>query len=185
MLRTSLIIGICAFSSFAYADDEKLLQTDFRSNVNGVCQILSIDVPANNNVSAVIVPTGVTLAFNRFVDNQTLEPVAFSLQVNINARCNFAHQLSVLSKNGGFSLQGANGATNGFETRRNYQTSVSWAGASASFNTNGQTNFGVNLGLNGAVSDTLSIAMNAPSGGNPLVAGTYGDVLLINLSGAP
>lgn len=146
---------------------------------------MSVDVPSNENISAVIVPNGVTVAFNRFVNEQTLEPVAFTLMVNINARCNFAHQLSVVSQNGGFSLQGATGITNGFDTRRNYQASVSWAGENASFNTNGQSNLGVNLGLNGAVSDTLSIAMSAPAGNNPLVAGTYSDVILINLSGAP
>ena len=172
-------------SSVASADDTQRTDAGISAPVLDVCQILGVEVAPRSNISVTILPTGANIAFNNFVDPQTSLPQALDLQISINARCNFAHQLNIVSQSGGFGLQNGSGTSSDFATRRDYQTSVNWSGLTGSFNTNGLANQGMTLPLQGAISDTLLLQLTSPAGGRPLVSGSYGDVILVNLSGAP
>lgn len=169
----------------ARADDAQKSEIGFVGKIERVCGIQNIIVPQQGNITSINTDNGMALVFNNFVNPEDSTPLAISLQVNFEARCNYAHSLRVQSRSGGMTLVGKIPIADGFGTRRDYSTEVFWAGNRGSFQADGNSQNNIDFQINGAASDILTIRLNAPATNKPLVSGSYSDVILVNLHGAP
>lgn len=184
ILRASLLLGVISVSS-AKADDTGIQQSIVGGSVNGVCGISRISVPPQSSITSISTDGGMAIVFNSFINPQDSTPLALNLQVNIEATCNQAHSIDVSSQSGGMILNGPIAETNGFSSRRDYLTRLNWGSFSGEFQTNGNPQNAINLQIGGAIRDVMTISLSAPASNNPLVAGSYSDIIFVNLHGAP
>jgi hypothetical protein len=121
------------------------------------------------------------IQISQLVDPQTAQPVASSMNVALPVICNSAHRLIVRSGNGGLLREGAAGGApvNGFRQLLPYQVTADWSGQSVTGGSETLTPVTINAADGAAGVVSLSILI--PAGGDPLVAGTYSDSVVIEL----
>jgi len=115
-------------------------------------------------------------------DPQTAIAKQASISVALPAICNTAHHVTVTSLNRGLLRQGgvaSQTSVNGFREFVPYSVTASWAGQTAT----GQSLSGtpVNINASDGAAGQVSLTIDVPAGGDPLVAGTYSDSLTIEL----
>lgn len=117
------------------------------------------------------------------VDPMTAQPRAASINLAFPVICNAAHRVTVRTPGGAMVRGGAPAPqAPGFRDRLPYEVSASWAGQSDQGSSTTLTPVDINL-PNGAAG-TLSVAVNIPAGGEPLIAGAYSDSLIVELQAA-
>jgi len=117
-----------------------------------------------------------------FVDNNA-QSRGGSIDVVVPVVCNSAHRVVVRSGGGGLRRDGAAAAQPGqFIEFLPYEVSTSWGSQQAGFT----TNQGGPLVINSAEAHAgqLSISINVAQGGRPLIAGMYGDQIVLELQAA-
>ena len=115
-----------------------------------------------------------------FVDPTTAVPVGGELGLSVPIICNGAHVLHVRSSNGRLTLESGAAAGGGFANSLDYGLTASWAGESQSFNTTGASSLEIPVGQ--ASSGDALVTIVVPSGGSPLVAGTYSDLIVVEVT---
>lgn len=115
-------------------------------------------------------------------DDGVLKPASISL--DFEGSCNFAHFVSLASSNGGLKNETVSGITSGFLSLAGYSATLIWSGQSENLNANtGSSGVSTDIPQIGANSGILSLVVQIAGGGNPLVSGTYSDVLTIEFGG--
>jgi len=153
---------------------------------------LSGDSPSACLISAPTAAVGANAAFQstgprsgqvtitRLVDPAKATPLAASINLALPLVCNAAHSLVVSTSNGGLRRVGAGAAaTKGFREQLPYTVSASWAGQTVGAASRpGPT---LTIRSDDGAAGQLSLNITIPGGGEPLVAGTYGDQVVIQL----
>jgi hypothetical protein len=113
------------------------------------------------------------------IDPQTSLARASSINILLPITCNTAHRLVLRSGNGGLLRDGGNAQAQagGFREFVPYQVSASWSGQNVSAGSDQVLSINVGDGAAGEA----SVLINVPAGGAPLVAGGYGDSVVIEL----
>jgi hypothetical protein len=128
------------------------------------------------------------ISITSLVTPNTAQLLPGSISLTLKGLCNQSHSLSITTANGGLKPQG--GITSplsaGFASRVDYIAQVTWAATSASLSTSGLSGQSTPAAVTaGAYSGNLflQITINASGAGNqPLIAGTYTDILTVTLS---
>lgn len=138
---------------------------------------------ASTGQNATLSQTGAQSAeirISELVDPQTAQPRASSMNVALPVICNTAHRLTVKSGNGGLLRAGGRrGAVSGFRQLLPYNVSADWSGQSITGSSTSGTPVTINS-ANGAAGQ-VSLSISIPAGGEPLVAGSYSDSVVIEL----
>jgi diadenosine tetraphosphatase ApaH/serine/threonine PP2A family protein phosphatase len=119
--------------------------------------------------------------------SQLVDPVsgvarASRIALDFPAVCNHTHVLVVRSLQGGLKrVEGASGA--GFSSRVDYNLSARWAGGDRTTNLSGQPRALTISVLEGAAG-TIELNLEAPGGGQSLVAGNYQDQVVVEFTAA-
>lgn len=139
----------------------------------------SVTSAVNASFSAQGLTSGEIL-ITQFVDPQTANPVASSVDLSLPVICNTAHSLTVRSGNGGLLRDGGSAANrrgpSNFGDFVDYNLSLSWSGQHLS----GASSAG-NLQLNtpNAAAGDVTLQITTPAGGGVLTAGHYSDTVVI------
>jgi hypothetical protein len=118
-----------------------------------------------------------TIDFTQLVDPQTSIARAASVSLALPVTCTGAHTLSVRALGGGLRQAEPATAAQGFRDRLAYRLSAEWAGQRAA----ASSESAIEIKTSNAASGELSLAVNVAEGGLPLVSGTYGDSIVIEL----
>lgn len=181
--RLIFLFSLLSFTS-AKAEVIDRVRANLGADIVPYCRIKSINFENQNGVNTQINSAGAAVWFDNFVDSATLYALPLNINFQVAAICNNANILKVTSAKGGFDL--INGAvnSNSFASHRNYSANISWGGINSSFSTNATNNQGITQTLYGAIDDIVFVHLNAAASNQPMVAGTYEDVISINLSSA-
>lgn len=122
------------------------------------------------------------VTITQLADPQTAVAKEATISVALPVICNSAHHVTVTSLNRGLLRQGgiaSQTSVNGFREFIPYSVTASWAGQTAT----GQSLSGapVNITTQDGAAGQVSLTIDVPGGGDPLVAGTYSDSLTIEL----
>lgn len=184
MRTLSLLAAIAALApGLAFAQTANIGQgrLDLVGQAPSACLISQPTASTGQN--ATLSQTGAQSAqirISELVDPQTAQPRASSMNVTLPVICNAAHRLTVKSGNGGLLRAGGRrGAVNGFRQLLPYQVSADWSGQSITGSSETGTPVTINS-PNGAAGQ-VSLSITVPAGGDPLVAGSYSDSVVIEL----
>jgi len=114
------------------------------------------------------------------VDPLSSQARATSISLILPIICNVGHRVVVRTVNGGLTRSnqaGGDQATPGFRSSIPYSVNARWAGVTVT----GASQSPVNLVAPDAAAGELGIDINIPGGGDPLIAGTYSDQLVVEL----
>lgn len=185
-MRLFIFLASVSLSGSAFAETITRSDANLEASIFPLCRFNALSPEAVTGGQATVLPNGLSVNLGQIVDDQTAEPRQIALRVDFGSTCNFSHQLSLRSQNGGLTLQGPSPfQSSDFVMRRDFSASLAWSGATASFQTNGTPNTGVSVSINGASSGRLTLTLDAPAGGLPLVAGTFADILYVDISSGP
>lgn len=125
------------------------------------------------------------ISITQLVNPQDATSLASSLDLSVPVRCNASHRLVVRSANGGLQRSFAGDAgqrgSQPFKEFLTYRYSLGWAGRDIGRSSDmGDLAFDVATPAQGA----LQLRVSTQAGGGPLVAGQYGDTLVIEFQPA-
>jgi hypothetical protein len=120
-----------------------------------------------------------TIEIGQLVSPIDASPLASSINLGFQVICNHAHSVSVRSGGRGLQLQQGAPASGAFATTVDYTFGMSWSGQSRQANAStGQLQINAPDGAAGM----LSVSIETPASGRPLVAGTYSDSVIVELT---
>lgn len=158
-------------------------QLELSGTAPTACNVASPTLAGSSNASlSNVAAQSARIDLSQFVDQTTAAPLASSASLDFNVICNGAHQVRVQSVNGALALEGPGAAAGGFRNRVPYQVAVNWAGQTAS----GASDAGtlVDLDVANAAAGDMRLDITIAAGGNPLVAGSYADEIVVEVSAA-
>ncbi len=184
-MRYALVLLSISFAGSAYAEPAREARASLGGPVSPVCLFSGIAATGSEGTSIVVLPNGAAVEFRRFVDPDTALPLPLSLSVAFTSTCNFAHRVTLSSRDGGLIRVGGGTVSPGFAFLRNYSVGLAWAGRNSQFNTTGTAGEGTGFDILGANVGGFDLTVSAPASATPLLAGDYTDVLTIQVSGMP
>jgi hypothetical protein len=120
-----------------------------------------------------------TIAIGQLVSPTDASPMASSINLGFQVICNHAHSVSVRSGQRGLQLQQGTPASGAFGTTVDYTFGMAWSGQNRQANASaGQLQINAPDGAAGI----LSVSIETPGTGRPLVAGTYSDSVIVELT---
>jgi hypothetical protein len=121
----------------------------------------------------------VQLGSPNFVDAQST-PTGGKVYLGVPIICNGAHTVVVRSTNGRLTLESGAAGGNGFRNTVDYTLTTSWAGLNQSFNTTSAST--LQIPVSQANSGDALVTIDIPAGGQPLVAGIYSDLIVVEVT---
>ena len=121
-------------------------------------------------------PTAAQVVVGQLVDANSV-PMAATANLQLPVICNTANVLSISTANGALTLQGTAPPATGFRSQLPYTVSANWAGQAQIVNS-GEP---LQIASANAATGTVSIDIAIPAGGEPLLAGTYSDSIVVQL----
>lgn len=185
VMRYALVLLCVTFAGSAFAEPAREARTSLGGPVDPVCLFSGLTGSGSEGTSIVVLPSGAAVEFRRFVDPNSALPLPLALNIVFTSTCNFAHRVTLSSRDGGFARIGGGAAAPGFALVRNYSAGLTWAGGISQFTTSGIAGEGAGFNVSGANIGSFDLTVSAPSGATPLLAGNYADVLTIQVSGMP
>jgi hypothetical protein len=138
-----------------------------------------------NGVNAVFEPSGTSsgrVRITEMVDPTSALPRATSMDLLVPIICNGPHRVTLRSGNGGLVRQGDPVQGNGFASAVPYNLGIAW-GATQS-NVTSDSGAPLVLDANEARAGQLSLQIAVARGSQPLVAGTYSDLIVLEFQAA-
>ncbi|MGA0602868.1 hypothetical protein ACO2Q3_19320 [Caulobacter sp. KR2-114] len=185
LTRASLVCAAVLAAAPAFAQTTTVGQgrLDMEGTAPSTCLVQSPQsaVGTNTTFSSGNAQQG-QVTITELADPQTAVAKQATISVALPAICNTAHHVTVTSLNRGLLRQGGVASqtpVNGFREFIPYSVTASWAGQTAT----GQSLTGtpVNITTQDGAAGQVSLTIDVPGGGDPLVAGTYSDSLTIEL----
>lgn len=181
LLTAAMLAGVMAAAGPAAAQSEPTqasIQAMFRGAAPAGCRLSTPNAPTTDNAQvAALAPGSADIAINQLVDAAGA-PIGATIVLVLPAVCNQAHTLNLSSLHGGLLGDGGAAAGGPFRSELPYTVTVAWAGNQQSFlTTDGAMAFALGEASTGVVTVTIQI----PAGGAPLVAGAYSDELVLEL----
>ena len=153
-------------------------QISFRGDVAAGCLLATPAAPSGDNVIVGSLGPGTAdIAISQLVDEDGA-PLGATVILTLPAICNQAHSLNLLSLNGGLAGDGPEATGGPFRSNLPYQVTVSWGGVQQVFES---TDGLLNVEFGQALAGPITITIQIPAGGAPLVAGAYADELVLEL----
>jgi len=185
MMRRALLASLCILapvSAQAQTSDVGQGRLDISGQAPSACLISAPTSATGANTS--FQSTGAQqgqITINQLADAQTATPIASSINLALPIICNTAHTLTISTSNGGLlRLGGVVGPeTNGFRQFLPYRVGATWAGQTA--NATSQAGATITINASDGAAGQLNLEVSTPGGGDPLVAGSYSDELVIQL----
>lgn len=172
-------LSLMAVAAQAQVATTPQVQMAFNGQVDAGCVTASPSASAAQNATAKGLVTGsANVMITRLVGEDGV-PLGAQIVLTMPSTCNQAHTLNLNSLNGGLSNSSGAGAEGGpFRALLPYTVVVDWAGQSRTFDSSvGSLTQPVSDAATGPVTVTIQI----PSGGAPMVAGSYSDQLVLEL----
>ena len=125
-------------------------------------------------------PSSAVIRITELADPSTAESRGATMNLSVPVICNGPHRVTLRSGNGSLQRMGAAVAAGAFRSELPYTYDLSWAGNQAT------SDAGAPLVINAASARAgeLSLTVNIARGGQPLVAGTYADQIVLELQAA-
>lgn len=182
---SGVILGaLVAFAGSAAAqsnEDTATIQATFRGNAPAGCRLSTPTAPTSQNAQVgSLSPGSADIAINQLVD-QDSSPLGATIVLVLPAVCNQAHTLNLSSLNGGLLGDGAQPAGGAFRSLVPYSVTVNWAGGEQLLLTSDQD---LTIPLSDAAVGVVTVTIQIPQGGAPLVAGAYTDEIVLELGAA-
>lgn len=202
-MKKILLIGAAfaplAMAGAAHAASTANATVNLNATVPNTCYIVSLSADgdddddgdvsqtnaSNTNSATVSVNYGTSLA-----NSNTAVRKASTVTYSLNAYCNYAsHSVGIKSDNGGMTNTATTTSIGTFDRRIPYTASFSWGSTTPSVSATGPMNTGVadsdfaNVTSTSAVNTTANLNIVTTNGTNPLLAGSYSDVLRVRLGG--
>ena len=187
MLRPLLTgIGAASISLMAtpalaqVGPDQDSEQLAFQGQVAAGCVFEAAETSfVENAVISNLSPGTADIAINQLVDEDGA-PIGAVIILSLPATCNQSHSLTLASQNGG--LVNPDGVEGGpFRTQLPYSMTVAWGSVSQTVSSDGP---GLTLAYGDAGTGVVTLTIQIPAGGDPLVAGAYADQLILELGAA-
>lgn len=193
-LNITLAATFAGISGNAYAVSSASTDLSLSANVPNTCYIASLaptSMPSNVNGTSSVSTTSaaVTISYqNELADSNTAIALQKTVTYGLSAYCNYAsHNVAIKSVQGGLVTANNQNSAGGFDHRINYSANFTWGSVTPTITTAGNPDNGSAepavdnqiAALPTNVNSTLTITTIA--GTRPLVAGSYGDTLRLNL----
>jgi hypothetical protein len=124
-----------------------------------------------------------TVNISNLVDPVSARVLPSRITLTLPITCNSAHVVRLRSAGGALRREGAAvvpGAV--FTDQLPYEYGLRWAGGGTL--SPQQSSQAVTVAANGAASGVAEVTLDVPGGGRPLVAGRYGDTIIVELGAA-
>jgi hypothetical protein len=122
------------------------------------------------------------IRITEFVDPSNAQPRAASMNLAIPVICNGPHRVVVRSGNGGLRRLGPAAPASAFGEFVAYQVNTVWGDSQGNFTSDSASPMLIDSA--GARAGQISLSINVPPGGRPLVGGTYSDSIVLELQAA-
>lgn len=183
-MRKSILFAVAVFLPGA-AQAQELDRAAQQLVMSGTAPVACvINAPrAANQSNASFTETGSSsgqINITQFVDPQSAQPRASSIELNVPVLCNTSHRVRISSLNGGLLRGGAKGRGQGgtFAEFVRYTIGLDWLGQTTQFDT-GTNSTSIRANQPGRGNAVLRVA--TPAGGAPLVAGQYRDTIVVEV----
>ena len=184
MIRTIAIAAAIAAPGAAFAQDS--LFATGRLEIAGIAPNACVIRTPGSAIGANAVfeasgPSSGRIRIVDLVDPTTAQSRGATMDLAVPVVCNGPHRVTLRSGNGGLRREGA--ATGGpFGSSLPYTYNLSWAGNQASASSDAGAPLVIDA--TGPRAGQLSLTVNVARGGQPLVAGTYADQIVLELQAA-
>lgn len=189
-MRPNLLLALLGLAAAVPASAQEVNADSQRLEMLGTAPSACIIAPptaanASNAAYSAAGPNSGQVVISQFVDPQTANPLASTIDLALPVTCNSSHRLTVRSGNGGLLRQGGSAAkgqaANRFADFVTYSLSIDWAGQSLAARTDSGT---VVLDGAGARTGQVGLRIATPAGGGPLAAGRFDDTVIVEFSAA-
>ena len=186
MIRSSLVAA-AALCAPALASAQLVDPIPGRLEIVGLAPSACIirTPTAGSGVNATFETTGPAsgqIRITEFVDPANAQPRGASMDLAVPVICNGPHRVVLRSGNGGLRRSGAPVTAGQFREFLPYQVSSVWGDQSLGFASDQAGPLAIDAST--ARAGQLSLSINVAQGGQPLVAGTYEDAIVLELQAA-
>lgn len=184
MRRALLFIALVAAPATAAAqslDGQASQQIQIVGEAPGACVMQAMRVTSASNATfrAMTERAGV-IDFAQLVDPETSLAQPASVSLSLPVICNGAHVISLRPVRGALVQERGAPAAEGFSNRLVYGYSADWAGKRAAATSEAP----LQIRADNAAAGEVSVSVNVPEGGDPLVSGAYADSIVVELQPA-
>lgn len=178
VLLPSLIVAAFAGAAAAQQPATQQPQLSYRGDVAAGCILSAPTIGASTNATAQNASGGsADVVITRLAGDDGV-PEGAEVSLVLQAACNQSHTLNLESLLGGLTNGQPAPANGQFRTVLPYQVTLSWAGTTQTFRSDDPA---LAAAIASAARGSLTVSITIPSGGSPLVAGSYADQLVLEL----
>jgi hypothetical protein len=174
-------LALPAGAAAAQTAETGAIQATFRGNAPAGCLMSSPSAPTSENVSVgALSPGSADIAISQMVGDDATA-LGATIVLVLPAVCNQAHTLNLSSLNGGLLGDGEAPISGAFRSLVPYSVTVNWAGGEQVLLTSDQE---LSVPFGDAAAGVVTVTIQIPPGGAPLVAGAYTDEIVLELGAA-
>ena len=184
MMRLQILVcAVVSMAAMATAAQAQVASTQqnqmtFNGDVAAGCITAAAAASSAQNAEAQDMVSGsANVVVTRLVGDDGV-PLGAEISLALPSTCNQAHTLTLTSVNGGMTNAGGALASGAFRSLLPYTVVVNWAGQSQTFSTGAGA---LTQPVSDAATGPVSVTIQIPSGGAPMVAGSYSDQLVLQL----
>lgn len=182
MIRHALLLTALVASVPATASAQEVVtqsnQLSYSGQIQPGCIMAAATSPSAQNASmSSPTPGSAEVVVTQLVGDDGV-PLGAQITLSMESACNQAHTLRVGSQNGALTTPASTGATGPFRDTLPYAVVVNWASADQSFNSGDGLQA---QPVNDAARGPITVIIQIPAGGAPMVAGSYSDQLVLEL----
>jgi hypothetical protein len=156
-------------------------QLSFTGEAPAGCMMLTPQSPSSANASMTSsAPGSADIVIAQLVGEDGVS-VGATVILTLPAACNQAHVLRLDSVNGGLINVEGTLASGPFRTVLPYAVAISWGSGSETYQSGDAA---TTLSNGDAATGSVTVTIEIPAGGAPLVAGSYSDQLILELAAA-
>ncbi|HEY5712499.1 MAG TPA: hypothetical protein VIT38_11445 [Allosphingosinicella sp.] len=182
-LIAAALLGAPALAAAQTTVDPSRGRLEILGTAPSACLIRTPAAASGSN--ATFQPTGGStgeIRISRMVDATTAQSLGASIDLVIPVICNSPHRVVVRSSNGGLRRIGRPVAPGRFRDLLPYEVNTVWGDSQQALSSEAGTP--VLIVASTARAGQLSLSLHVAAGGQPLVAGIYGDQIVLELTAA-
>ena len=178
ILAATSLLALAAGAAQAQTAPQQLT---FQGDAPAGCLMQAPLSPSSDNASVTsAAPGSADIVIGQLVGDDAVS-VGATVVLSVPAACNQAHTVSLVSVNGGLANADGTAASAPFRSILPYSVAVSW-GSDAETYQRGDPATTISYG--DAATGSVTVTIEIPAGGAPLVAGSYSDQLILELAAA-
>lgn len=156
-------------------------QLAFNGDAPAGCLMQAPLSPSSDNASVTAsAPGSADIVIGQLVGDDGVS-VGTTVVLSVPAACNQAHTVSLSSVNGGLINADGTPASGPFRAILPYAVAISWGSGSETYESGDPA---ATIAYGDAATGSVTVTIQIPEGGAPLVAGSYSDQLILELAAA-